>query len=133
MRTLNSLIFRKGFKDWGTTYKVEIGFEYTADLEKRLTEVTLHNLDTNRSLAVPWTIFSTYLSGGEPAIYADSAGLTLRPIEDGILVSDSKMLCIHIHQDQMDAIRRAASNLKEDISSSVERILREFTAPKAST
>lgn len=130
---MSSLIFRKGFKEWGTTYKVDIGFEYTADLEKKLTEVTLHHLDTNRSLTVPWSIFSTYLAGGDNSIYADSAGLTIRPAEDGILVSDSRMLCIHIHGDQMDAIKRAASNLKEDISHSVERILKEFTAPKAST
>jgi hypothetical protein len=130
--TLSSLIFRKGFKEWSTTYKVDIGFEYTADLEKKLTEVTLHHLDTKRSLTVPWSIFSTYLAGGDNAIYADSAGLTIRPAEDGILVSDSRMLCIHIHGDQMDAIKRAASNLKEDISQSVERILKEFTAPKAS-
>lgn len=126
------MIFRKGFKEWSTTYKVEIGFEYTADLEKKLTDVTLHNLDTNRSLTVPWGIFSTYLVGGGNTIYADSAGLTIRPAEDGILVSDSKMLCIHVHRDQMDAIRRTASNLKEDISQSVERILKEFTAPRAS-
>ncbi len=129
---MNSLIFRKGFKDWNTTYKVEIGFEYTADLEKKLTEVVIHHMDSNRSLTIPWCVFQPYLFDGDKTAYADASGLTIRPVSDGLLVSDSRMLCIHVHGDQLDAIRRTAGNVREEISSSVERILREFSLPRAS-
>jgi len=127
---MNSLIFRRGYKDWKTTYKVEINFEYTADLEKRLTDVTLHQLDINRSVTIPWSIFKSYLDGREDSIYADASGLTIRTVDEGVLVSDSRFLNILIHRDQMEAIKRAAKNVKEDISESVERILREFTTHK---
>lgn len=128
---MNSLIFRKGFKDWRTTYKVEIGFEYTADLEKKLTNVTLHQIDNNRSVSIPWKILETFLNGGREGIYADAFGLVIRPSGDGILISDSRFLNIHIHEDQMRAIKRAAKNVEEDISESVERILRDFSTHRA--
>ncbi|HDH41622.1 MAG TPA: hypothetical protein ENG12_04375 [Candidatus Altiarchaeales archaeon] len=127
---MNSLIFRRGYKNWKTTYRVEINFEYTADLEKRLTDVTLHQLDINRSVTIPWSIFRSYLDGDEDGIYADASGLTIRTVDEGILVSDSRFLNILIHRDQMEAIKRAAKNVREDISESVERILREFTTHK---
>jgi len=127
---MNSLIFRRGYKNWKTTYKVEIDFEYTADLEKRLTDVVLHQLDINHNVTIPWSIFESYLDGEENGIYADASGLTIRTVDEGILVSDSRFLNILIHKDQMEAIKRAAKNVREDISESVERILRGFTAHK---
>ncbi|MBN2014894.1 MAG: hypothetical protein JW778_06915 [Candidatus Altiarchaeota archaeon] len=128
---MNSLIFRKGFKDWKTTYRVEIGFEYTADLEKKLTNVILHQIDNNRTVSIPWSVLETFLNGGREGIYADAYGLVIRPIDDGILVSDSRFLKIIIHGDQVEAIKRAAKNVEEDISESVERILRDFSAHRA--
>jgi hypothetical protein len=124
---MNSLIFRRGYKQWKTTYRIEIGFEYTADLEKKLTEVMLSQRDINRSVTVPWNIFKSYLDGGEDGVYADASGLIIKTVDDGILVSDSRFLNILVHKDQMEAIKRAAKNVREDVSESVERILKEFT------
>jgi hypothetical protein len=127
---MNSLIFRRGFKQWKTTYQVEIGFEYTADLEKRLTEVMLSQMDINRSVTIPWDIFQSYLDGGEESVYADASGLVIRTVDDGILVSDSRFLNILVHKDQAEAIKRAAKNVREDISESVDRILKESTTDR---
>jgi hypothetical protein len=128
---MNSLIFRRGYKDWKTTYKVEIGFEYTADLEKRLTDVTLYLPDVNRSVRINWDIFKSYLNGREDGVYADASGLTIRRVDEGMLISDSRFLKVLVHRDQMDAINRAAKNVREDISESVERILREVIPHRA--
>lgn len=128
---MNSLIFRRGYKNWRTTYKIDIGFEYTADLEKKLTSVTLHQMDIHRSVTIPWNIFESYLTGGEESVYADASGLTIRAVNEGVLVSNSHFLNILIHQDQMEAIKRAARNIQEDISESVDRILREFATHQA--
>ncbi len=128
---MNSLIFRRGYKDWKTTYKIEIGFEYTADLEKKLTDVILSQVNINQSVRIPWSIFRSYLEDREDGIYADASGLTIRAGDEGLLVSDSRFLNILIHRDQMEAIKRAARNVKEDISESVERILRGFIPHEA--
>ncbi len=129
---MNSIVFRKGVKDWEMTYTVEIGFAYTADLEKELTDVILHQVDNNQKISIPWSIFKPYLVIGGSSIYADASGLVIKPVEGGVLVSDSRFLNILIQKDQMEAIKRTAKNIKEDVSKSIEKILKDFSSRRAS-
>ena len=124
---MNSLVFKKGFKNWTKSYKVEINFEYTADLEKKLTDLKLEMIDCGRSICVPWTIFKVYMRGGCEHSYADPSGLKIVPVDDGVVVSDSRFFDLQIHGDQMEAIKKVANNVSEDISDSIEKILRGFT------
>ena len=124
---MNVLRFRRGIKDWKTTYEVNIDFEYTADLEKRLTRITFYRPDLNRSITLPWSIFEPYLNGNEKTTYVDKSGIVIRVIDEGLFISDSRAFSIVVQRDQMTAIRIAANRIKEDISKSVERILREFS------
>lgn len=133
MIAVNSLIFRKGFKDWDTTYRVDIGFEYTADLEKKITDLLFSNLETGGCLKIPWSILQPYIQKKEKIPYVDSSGLKVTPVENGLLISDSRMFSLCIREDQMEAIEKAVNNVKEEISASVERILHEFMAQRKPT
>ncbi|HIE34188.1 MAG TPA: hypothetical protein EYP86_03515 [Candidatus Altiarchaeales archaeon] len=125
MVEMNVLRFRRGIKNWKTTYEVYIDFEYTADLEKRLTNITFYQPEINRKIIIPWHILEPYLLNMETATYVEPSGLKIRVIDEGLLISDPHFLNIIVHRDQMNAIRIAARNVRKDISESVERILRE--------
>jgi len=122
--------FKRGIKNWDTSYNVEIDFEYTADLEKRITEVVFYQPHTNLRVRVPWRVLKGYLDGTTSNVYVDSSGLKLEMVGNDLHISDSRFFHITVHEDQRRAIKIAARNVKERISSSVERILREFaTSP----
>ena len=122
------LRFKRGVKHWECTYNVEIDFEYTADLEKKIVEVVFHQPHTNLRLRVPWSILKDYLYGVSTRPYVESSGLRLQYVGNDLHVSDSRFFDVIVHEDQRHAITRAAKNVKENISSSVERILKEFAA-----
>jgi len=127
---MNVLKFRRGYKNWDMSYNVELDFEYTADLKKRITHIILHQLSPPRSVRIPWIIFQPYLNGKE-GVYIDSSGLKIRAINGEIHISDSGFLKIKIHEDQRNAIKLAEKRVRRDISSSVENILKRFARNRA--
>ncbi len=123
---MNLLKFRQGYKEWEISYNVELDFEYTADLEKKITHIVLHQLSPKRSVRIPWGIFQPYLCGKE-GVYVDASGLRIKSAAGKIEVSDSRFLNIKIHEDQRKAIMVAEKRAVENISTSVENILTRFT------
>lgn len=128
---MNVLKFKKGYKDWETTYVVELDFEYTADLEKRITSIIIYRPDIGKKVVIPWQIFELYLKGEIESTFADSSGLRIKLIDDELYVTNEHDFRVVIHGDQIEAIKRAARNVVEDVSSSVENILREFSMQRA--
>lgn len=128
---MNVLKFKRGYKDWETTYEVELDFEYTADLEKRITSIIIYRPDIGKKVVIPWRIFELYLNGETESIFADSSGLRIRVVDNELYVTNEHNFRVVIHEDQIEAIKRAARNVVEDVSSSVENILREFSMQRA--
>ncbi len=122
---MNKLRFRRGFKHWECTYDVEIDFEYTADLEKKITDIIFYQPQNNQKTRVPWDILRKYLEGSVSRPYINESGLKLEMIGEDLHISNSRFFHITVHEDQRKAICIAAKNVKENISSSVERILQE--------
>jgi len=126
---MNILRFRKGFKNWRTTYNVEFDFGYDADLRKKINCVIFHLPKAGRKLAVPWRIFKGYLYNDSEGTYADSSGLCIRKVVNDLHISDSRFFSLIVQKDQLDAIKIAARRMLENVSVSVENILR--TAQKS--
>ncbi len=120
--------FKRGVKHWESTYNVEIDFEYTADLEKKLSDVIFHQPHTNLRVRIPWSILKDYLYGISTRPYVEPSGVKLEMVGNDLHISDSRFFHVIVHEDQRKAITVAARNVKENISSSVERILKEFAA-----
>lgn len=128
---MNVLKFKKGYKDWETTYEVELDFEYTADLEKRITSIILYKPDIGKTVVIPWRIFELYINGETESTFTDLSSLNIRFIDNELYVSNEHGFQVIIHKDQIEAIKIAAKNVEEDISASVENILREFAMKRA--
>ena len=122
---MNILRFRRGFKHWECTYTVEIDFEYTADLEKKITEIIFYQPQNNLRVRVLWDVLRKYLEGSVSRPYVNESGLKLEMVKNDLHISNSRFFHIKVHEDQRRAICVAARNVKENISSSVDRILRE--------
>lgn len=121
-----NLIFRKGYKDWETTYEVEFDFEYTPEMKKKITDIIFYCHDLKQKISIPWQIFEEFLLGKPEGIFANSSGLKIRSVNSGIHISNGHFLNLLIHRDQIMAIKAAAKNITEDVSASVENILSEF-------
>ncbi len=121
-----NLIFRKGYKDWETTYEVEFDFEYSSDMKKRITGIILYCHDIKQRIAIPWHIFEEFLAGKTDGIFANPSGLRIKSVNGGLHISNGHFLNLLVHRDQIMAIKTAAKNITEDISTSVENILSEF-------
>ncbi len=126
-----NLIFRKGYKDWKTTYEVEFDFEYTSDLRKTITDVIFYCPELKQKIAIPWHIFEGFLDGKTEGIFANASGLKIKPFNGEIHISNGHFLDLLIHRDQVMAIKVAAMNIIADVSISVENILSEFAAQKS--
>lgn len=124
---MNVLKFKKGCKDWETTYEVELDFEYTADLEKKITSIIIYRSDIGKKVVIPWQIFKLYLKGEVESSFTDSSGLMVKLIGRELYIANEYGFRVIIHNDQLEAIKHAAKNVVEDISSSVENILKEFS------
>jgi len=128
---MNILRFREGFKNWRTTYNVEFDFGYDANLRKKINCVVFHLPKAGRKLAVPWKILKCYLYNESECSYADPSGLCIERVVNDLYISDSKFFNLIVQKDQLDAIKIAARRMLENVSVSVENILREFTAQRS--
>lgn len=128
---MNLLKFKSRYGKMEYVYEVEIDFEYTSDLEKRITSVILYRPDINRQVTVPWNILKPYLNGKIDGVFANASGLRIHAIDKGIMITDSCFFNLLIHNDHANLIKIAAKKIKENISTSVERILGEFTVQEA--
>ena len=122
---MNVLKFDKGFKD--ASYEVELDFEYTADLEKKITSIIIYRPDIGRKVVIPWQIFRLYLRGDNETSFADSSGMRVMLVDKGLYITDRLGFRILICMEHIEAIKHAARNVVEDVSSSVENILKEFS------
>jgi len=122
---MNVIRFKRGVKHWECTYEVKIDYEYTADLGKKISDIIFYQPQTNLRVRVPWKILKNYLNGDLSTTYVDESGLKLEMDGKDLRISDSRLFHIKVHEDQRKCIHIAAIKVKEDISSSVERILRE--------
>ncbi len=121
---MNLIRFKKGYNNWEITYEVELDFEYTPDLKKRITSVIFYRPDIEHRISIPWRIFRAYLDGDVKTAFANSSGLSIRVINGEIHISAPEFNLL-IHRDQAIAIRNAAKNLVENVSVSVENIFRK--------
>ncbi|MEA3255637.1 MAG: hypothetical protein U9Q22_07360 [Candidatus Altiarchaeota archaeon] len=124
---MNVLKFKKGYSGYETGYEVELDFEYTADLEKRITSIILYRPDIGKKVVIPWQIFKLYLRGETETAFADSSGLRVRLRGKELYITNGQGFHVVIRGDQIEAIKRVARNVVEDVSSSVENILKEFS------
>lgn len=122
---MNVLRFKKGCKNWDTTYEAELDYEYTAEQEKRITSLILFRPDTGKKAVIPWSVFEMCSQGQSG--YTDETGLCVKSTCNGLFVSCGYAFNILIHTDQVAAIKRAAKNLAGNLSFSVENILREYS------
>jgi len=125
---MNILRFKKGFKDWKTSYNVEFEFGYDSDLRKKISFIVFYLPKASKKLAVPWKIFSDYIHNESELSYADSTGLCMKRAVNGLHISDSKFFSLVVQKDQLEAIGIAAHRTLENVSVSVENILKEFTS-----
>lgn len=125
---MKRLKFRKGSRR-ENIYDVDIDFEYTADLEKRVTKAVFHQPKTKFKAKVPWEVLEKYLTGREIRAYADSSGLKIQFNDGNLHITNPPFLHLVVTEKQQQAILSAAYQLKENISSSVERILDSFASP----
>ena len=125
---MNVLRFKKGYKNWETTYEAELDYEYSASFEKKITSLILYRQDMGRRVSIPWHAFEQFTQPGTNGTYADSSGLKVRYAEGGLDVSNGLNFLVRIHADQVAAIKRAAKNISQNVSSSVENILMEYSS-----
>ncbi len=123
---MNVLRFKKGYKDWETTYDVELDYEYDERLEKKMSSLIICRQDLGKKAVVPWQVFENYATGHMEGTFADASGLRIGRVNGKLSITQGYNFNVVIHQDQIEAIRRAAKNLVEDVSSSVENILKEY-------
>jgi hypothetical protein len=123
---MNVLRFKKGYKNWETTYEAELDYEYSASFEKKITSLILYRPDMGRRVSIPWKAFEQFTQPGTGGAYADSTGLKVRYADGGLEVSNGQNFSVKIQPDQAAAIKRAARNISQDVSCSVENILREY-------
>jgi hypothetical protein len=127
---MNVLRFKKGYKNWETTYEVELDYEYTASFEKKISSVILYRPDMGRRASIPWQAFQQFSQPGQEGAFVDSAGLKIRYANGGLDVSNGQNFSVHILPDQVAAIKRAARNISQNVSCSVENILREYSSQR---
>jgi hypothetical protein len=127
---MNVLRFKKGYKNWETTYEVELDYEYTASFEKKITSLILYRPDMGRRVAIPWQAFEQFSQPGSEGAFVDSTGLKIRYANGGLDVSNGQNFNVRILSDQAAAIKRAARNVSQDVSCSVENILREYSSQR---
>ncbi len=125
---MDILRFKEGFKNWKTSYDVEFEFGYDSSLRKRISAIVFHLPKAGKRLAVPWKIFQDYIHNESELSYADSTGLCIKRAVNGLYISDSKFFSLVVQKDQLDAIGIAARRTLENVSVSVENILKEFTS-----
>ncbi len=123
---MNILRFKQGFKNWKTSYDVEFEFGYDSNLRKRINSVIFYLPKAGRKLTVPWKIFRGYVHSELEPSYVDSTGLCIERVVNGLHISDSKFFNLVIQRDQLEAIGVAARKGLENVSVSVENILKEF-------
>jgi hypothetical protein len=119
---MNVLRFKKGYKNWEMTYEVELDYEYSASFEKKITSLILYRPDMGRRVSIPWKAFEQFSQEGSIGAFIDSTGLKIRYANGGLDVSNGP--------DQAAAIKRAARNVSQDVSCSVENILREYSGQR---
>ena len=122
---MNVLKFKKGAKSWDTTYEAELDYEYTSEQEKKITSLILYRPDTGKRAVIPWNVFE--MCSQSQSGYIDETGLCVKSTTGGLCISCGYAFNILIHQDQVAAIKRAARNLSENVSYSVENILKEYS------
>jgi len=128
---MDILRFKEGFKDWKTSYDVEFEFGYDSDLRKKISFIVFYLPKAGKKLAVPWKIFRDYIHNVSELSYADSTGLCMKRAVNGLYISDSKFFSLVVQKDQLKAIGIAARRTLENVSVSVENILKEFTSNKS--
>jgi hypothetical protein len=127
---MNVLRFKKGYKNWETTYEVELDYEYSASFEKKITSLILYRPDMGRRVSIPWQAFEQLSQEGSSGAFVDSTGLKIRYANGGLDVSNGQNFNVRILPDQAAAIKRAARNVSQDVSCSVENILREYSSQR---
>jgi hypothetical protein len=126
---MNVLRFTKGYNNWETTYEVELDFEYTENLEKKISSLIIYRQDLGKKAVIPWQVFENYATGQKEGSFADASGLRIGSINGKLSITQGYNFNVIMHEDQIEAIRRAAKNIVEDVSYSVENILKEY-APR---
>ncbi|MBN2251053.1 MAG: hypothetical protein JW724_03145 [Candidatus Altiarchaeota archaeon] len=124
---MNVLRFNKGCNGWETSFEAELDYEYTLSQEKRITALILYRPDLGKKVAIPWRIFEHYARGSNGSAFADSSGLRIRLSKGRLVISNGLNFRLVIHEDQVAAIKRAARNVVEDVSYTVENIFREYS------
>lgn len=119
------LKFKKGFKDWNTTFTVKINCEYTSELEKVITTIEFYLPEKLKSVIIPWRAFEPFLRG-QTTPYADGTGLDISAKGGSIDVRDGKGFMIEIREDQVNSILIACSRLQEEISPSVQKLKDDY-------
>jgi len=118
------LYFKSGVSSWRQNIKVDFDYEYTADLEKRITHIRLTLPDRNQTLRIPWKTFQQYLDPNNKTPFADAFGFSIQPSQNSLVVSDNGDE-LTLHQDQLRAIKHTAEKFQKEVASSIMRIREE--------
>lgn len=123
---MNSLKFKRGFKDWDQTYEVKIVPEYTADLEKIITSVEFYDPAKGLKAQIPWNAIEPFLIGRTSVPYFDEKGLNVRVDGTSIIISNSRGLKIKVKEDQAKSIYLTANRMLDDITDAVRKLAGDY-------
>ncbi len=98
---METLRFRKGCKNWDTTYEVSLISEYTPDLEKKITHAALFRPETNQNIRIPWGVLEGYLNGEKTPLAGKD--LSIKPTAAGLYLMRNGS-GFTMHKDQMRAV-----------------------------
>lgn len=119
----NILKFKKGFKNWSTTFDVKINCEYTPDLEKSITTIEFHLPRKSDAVTISWHVLEPFLMGTTTP-YTDGRGLDIS-VEGKTIHIDGKGFVIRIHEDQAKSILIVCNRLRDDVNPSVQNLKNE--------
>lgn len=120
------LRFKKGYKNWDTTFEAELDYEFTTQNIKKVSTLIIKKPETGKRISIPWNIVEEYIRGERNEPFIDETGTKIKYLNGTFQITGNNFNLI-IHPDQVKAIRLAAANMVRDISYSVENILREYS------
>ena len=120
------LRFKKGYKNWDTTYEAELDYEYTTQSLKKITTLTVRKPELGRSVEIPWNLVESYIQGERDTPFIDETGIMIKYVQGMFQITGNNFSLV-IQPDQVAAIRIAANNVVRGVSYSVENILREYS------
>ncbi|HDN83262.1 MAG TPA: hypothetical protein ENG50_02735, partial [Candidatus Altiarchaeales archaeon] len=97
-------------------FNVIIDYEYTLELEKKITSLLFYVPKTGKCLRVDWKVIEPYLRGKERSLYIREDGLSIKVIANKLVISDSRFTKIIIYPNEMELILRAVEDIKRSVS-----------------